>query len=105
MYRNIEARSCIRFCSEKTIIITSSEFSFVALVIQHAMCMRHIILSSLVYQGLLYVSALSHERQNSQKKNVFRHKIYVLTFSTNFIEMFILRRIRRGTVMNVHSFI
>jgi len=47
VYRNIEARSCIRCCSEKTVIITSSDYSFVALVIQHAMCMCHIILSSL----------------------------------------------------------
>ena len=38
---NIEARSCNHCCKGKAINITYSEFVFVALVIQHAMRMRH----------------------------------------------------------------
>jgi len=43
---NTEARSCDRCCSGKAVSITCYEFVFVALGIQHAMRMRHIILSS-----------------------------------------------------------
>jgi len=85
VYRNIEARSCIYCCSGKTIIITNSEYSFAALVIQQATYMRHIVLLSLVYPGLSYVYALSHKRQDSRKKTSFGHKICVLTFATNFV--------------------
>ena len=44
--RNIEARSRNHFAVPKARSIAYSEFVFVALVIQHAMRMRRIILSS-----------------------------------------------------------
>jgi ribulose-5-phosphate 4-epimerase/fuculose-1-phosphate aldolase len=43
VYRNNEARSCIHCCGVKAITITYSESVLLALVIPHAMRMRHII--------------------------------------------------------------
>jgi hypothetical protein len=45
--RNTESRSCNNFCREKAISITYSECAFVALVTQHVMCTRHIIIRGL----------------------------------------------------------
>jgi len=50
--RNIEARSCYHYFSGTTISITYSLCVFVALVIQHAMRMRHIILSSVACRAV-----------------------------------------------------
>jgi hypothetical protein len=44
------------------------ECVFVALVIQHAMCMHHIILSSVVFPSLSYFFTLSHKWHAFQKK-------------------------------------
>ena len=44
VWRNTEARSCNHCCSRS---ITYSECAFVALLNQHAMCMRHVIICSL----------------------------------------------------------
>ena len=44
---NIQARSCNRCCSGKGITVTYSVFVFVALDIQHAMRMRHIVICDL----------------------------------------------------------
>ena len=46
---NIEVRSCNHCCSGKAINITYSECVSVALVIQHAKCICHIVISGLSY--------------------------------------------------------
>jgi len=45
--RNIEALSCNYYCSGKAIIITYYECVFVALVIQHATLVLHIVIRDL----------------------------------------------------------
>jgi hypothetical protein len=44
VYRNAEEHLCNHCCSRKTITITYSEYVFVAAGIQHAMCMRRVII-------------------------------------------------------------
>jgi len=41
--QDTEARSCNNPCCRKAMFITYSESKFVALGIQHVMCMRHIV--------------------------------------------------------------
>jgi hypothetical protein len=52
---------------KKAISITYSECLFVALVIQHAKSMRHIILLSVACLILSYFSTLSDKRHDTQK--------------------------------------
>jgi len=46
----------------------------IALLIQHAMGMRRIILSSVAFLALPYSSALSYKWQDFEKENVIAHK-------------------------------
>ena len=55
----------------------------VALVIQHAMRMRHIISSSVACPSVQYFSTLPHKRHNLRDK-VTEHKMCVLVFVYNF---------------------
>jgi nitrogenase molybdenum-iron protein alpha/beta subunit len=81
---NTEERLCNNCCHGKTISITYSECMSVALVIQHAKHMCHIILSPVACQTLQYFSTLCHKWQNFWK-TVIEHKMCVLIFSTTFI--------------------
>ena len=64
--------------------ITYSECAFVALGMQHAMRVRHIILSSVACPALQYFSTLSHKRYGFRKKKNIEHKMRLLIFSTTF---------------------
>jgi hypothetical protein len=56
----------------------------VALLIQHATRMRHIVVSFVAPLAPPYFSTLSHKRRDYRKK-VKVHKMCVLIFSTTFI--------------------
>jgi len=102
---SIEARSPNHFCSGKAVISTYSECVYVASVIQHAMRMRRIILSSLARPAVQYFSTLSHKRRD------FRGKKYLLNVKCGFwfcllvlSETFLsLRRIQRDIIINIQG--
>jgi hypothetical protein len=71
--RNNEVRSSNHFCRGKAISITYCECVSVALVIQHAKRMSHIILSSEACPAVQYFPTLSHKRQDF-RKTVIEHK-------------------------------
>jgi hypothetical protein len=71
---NIEACSRNYFYRGKAISITYCECVSVALVIQHVMWLRSVILSSVVSLALQYFSTLSHKR-HAFRKNIIEYKM------------------------------
>jgi hypothetical protein len=67
---------------EKSVSITYCECVFVALGIQHAMRMRHIVICGRPI--LQNISTLSHKRHDFRRK-VAEHKMCVSIFSTAFV--------------------
>ena len=82
--RTMEA--CLRnhFCRGKAISITLSVCVSVALVIQHEMRMRRIILSSVACLTVQYFSTLTHKRHNFRKKKKVIELIMCFCFLYEF---------------------
>jgi hypothetical protein len=80
----VQTRSPNHSCHGKAISITYSECVSATLVIQHAMHVRHIMLSSVACLHLPNVSTLSHKWSDSGEK-VIEHTMCICTFSTTFV--------------------
>ena len=83
--RQSQARSCNNYCSGRAINITHSECVFVALVSQHAMRMRSVILSSVTCPALQYFSALFHKRHDFRKQKTYGTQNVWFDFLYNFV--------------------
>ena len=75
-------RLCNHCCSGNAVSITYSECVFVALVIQHAMQMCHIVICSL--SGFSIFFHMSRKWYNFQKE-VSEYKMCVFIFSKTFV--------------------
>jgi hypothetical protein len=76
----------------------------VALVIQHAMPMRRIILPPVACLALPFFSTLSHKGHDFQEKKVIENTMCVLIFFTTLSKtLIILRRAERDIVTNLVS--
>ena len=74
--RKIGARpQNIFFYCGKAVIITYSEYVLVALYIQYAKRIRHILLSYVACPVVLYISPLSLKHKDFRNKNIFDYKI------------------------------
>ena len=97
--RNTKARSCNHCCSGKAVIITHSECVTVALGLQHAMGMRHIVICGpVLFYNIFPYYLLSGK---ILEKKIIEHKMCVLIFCLP--ETFlILRRNEGDMIKNVY---
>ena len=61
-----------------------------ALLIEYATRMRHIVTSFLAFLTKPHFSSLSHKQHNFRRKKGFEHKMYVLIFSTFLSKTFVI---------------
>jgi len=83
--RNTGARSRNHCCCGKALIITYSECVSVTLVMQHAVRMCRIVLSSVAYLAVPYRFIMPHKRHDFRKKNVIEHKMCVSNFPAKYV--------------------
>ena len=76
--------------------ITHSECVSIALVIQLAKCMRHIVICCHP-PGSTIFPTLSHKRHDFRKRFI-EYKMHVLIFSTTFFQ----RRIQQDAIIDAH---
>jgi len=76
--------SCNQCCGARIIHITYSECAFVALGLQHAMRMRHIVICGLIGFTTFFIISLTAGFLKKKKK-VIEHKMCVLIFSTTYV--------------------
>jgi len=98
---NIKAHSCNHCDCGKAISTAYSECVFVvALLIQHAMHMRRVILSSVDSPALQHFSTLTHKEYDVQKK-VTEHTKYVFILIQLLSETFLILRRNERDIINV----
>jgi len=83
--RNVVTLSRNHCCRVKGINITYSGCVYVDLVIQHAKCMRYIILSCMGCPAVPYPTTLSHKWHEFFNKKYIELKMYVFILSTTFV--------------------
>ena len=81
---NLEAHSRYLPCRGKAINITYSECVSVALVIQHTLPMRGIVLSSVDCRCIIFFHAVSYTH-DFRGGGVTKNKMFVLIFSPTFV--------------------
>jgi len=89
--RNIEVRSRNGYCSGWAINIKRYEcLCILALVTQHAVRMRRIILSSVACLSVPYFSTLPHKWHGFRGKNITEFEMFFLNFTTTLSTKFLI---------------
>ena len=96
-----EVRSQKRCCHGKAISITYCECVFVALVIQHAMYMHHIVIC-MACLALHHFSTLSHKQHSIGGGIIERKIVFWLSVQLLSETYLILRRTERNMIKNVY---
>jgi hypothetical protein len=97
---NVKRRT-LYYCSGKTIIVTYYECVFVALVIQHAFRVLHIVICDLSGPKLfLYI--LSQRTRFSKKKLLNSKCVFQVSLQLSAATFLIIKRTERNTIYNAY---